>query len=96
MSDAARRTVRTIVQTLLGLAAAFPLIISAAGIPRTAIGVGTALAVAAGATRVMQLEQVQRFMPRWLRSTIPDLDDTAGHTTDQPAEAKQPANGGAV
>ncbi|MFJ6748265.1 hypothetical protein ACIQNI_08750 [Streptomyces sp. NPDC091266] len=96
MSDAARRTLRTIVQTLLGLAAALPLIISSAGIPRTAIGVGTALAVAAGATRVMQLDAVQRLIPRWLRSAVPDSSDTAGSPAGKAAEDKQPANGGAV
>lgn len=96
MSDAARRTMRTIVQTVLGLAAALPLIISAAGIPRTAIGVGTALAVAAGATHFMQLDAVQRLIPRWLRSAVPDSGDTAGSPAGGPAEDKQPTNGGAV
>ncbi|MGW0822505.1 hypothetical protein [Streptomyces sp. NPDC002845] len=69
MSDTNRRTVRTVVQTLLGLAAALPLIVEAAGIPRTFAGVGVTLAVAAGLTRVMALDAVQKLLPRWLRTT---------------------------
>ncbi|MFE1773766.1 hypothetical protein [Streptomyces sp. NPDC059008] len=95
MSDAARRTVRTVVQTLLGLAAALPLIISAAGIPRTVAGVATALAVAAGITRVMQLDAVQRLMPRWLRSAVPDPGNGAAGAPSTPAPSRGP-NGGAV
>lgn len=93
MSDATRRTIRTVVQTVLGLAAALPLIINAAGIPRTAAGVGIALAVAAGATRVMQLDSVQRLLPRWLRSAVPDPSNDAGSTPGTPSRAP---NGGAV
>ena len=36
MTDASRHTLRTVVQTLLALAAGLPLIIDAAGIPQTA------------------------------------------------------------
>lgn len=72
MSDANRRTVRTFVQTLLGLAVALPLIVEAAGIPRTAVGVGVTLAVAAGLTRVMALEAVQNLLPAWLRTDAQD------------------------
>ncbi|MGY4988919.1 hypothetical protein [Streptomyces nigrescens] len=92
MSEADRRTVRTIVQTVLCLAAAFPLIVDTAGIPRTAAGVGVALAVVMAVTRVMQLEQVQKLMPRWLRTAIPD----PGHGAGEPAKAGRPADGGAV
>ncbi|GGO54067.1 hypothetical protein [Streptomyces lasiicapitis] len=51
MTDATRRTIRTVVQNVLALAAGLPLIIEAAGIPQTAAGVGVALAVAAAITR---------------------------------------------
>ncbi|MEU5330927.1 hypothetical protein [Streptomyces parvus] len=74
MTDAARRTVRTVVQTVLGLAAGLPLIIDAAGIPQTAAGVGVALAVAGGLTRVMALPVVEGLLPSWLRAE-PTGDD---------------------
>ncbi|MER5934139.1 hypothetical protein [Streptomyces sp. NPDC002054] len=73
MTDASRRTVRTIVQTVLAFAAGLPLIINAAGIPQTAAGVGLALAVAGGVTRVMALPVVEALLPRWLRAA-PDAD----------------------
>ncbi|MFE0189285.1 hypothetical protein [Streptomyces sp. NPDC058989] len=92
MSEADRRTVRTIVQTVLGLAAALPLIIDTAGIPRTAAGVGVILAVVMAVTRVMQLEQVQRLMPRWLRTAIPD----PGTGAAEPTKTGRPEDGGAV
>ncbi|MFI0906756.1 hypothetical protein ACH4TE_25020 [Streptomyces sioyaensis] len=93
MSEADRRTVRTIVQTVLGLAAAFPLIVDTAGIPRTAAGVGVTLAVVMAVTRVMQLEQVQKLIPRWLRSAISDPGNGAGEPT---RTGSRPADGGAV
>ncbi|WP_405659710.1 hypothetical protein [Streptomyces sp. RK9] len=72
MTDATRRTIRTVVQTVLALAAGLPLIIEAAGIPQTAAGIGVALAVAGGITRVMALPVVENLLPRWLRTPIPD------------------------
>ncbi|MFD4916895.1 hypothetical protein ACFWNR_27260 [Streptomyces virginiae] len=74
MTDASRRTVRTVVQTVLALAAGLPLIIDAASIPQTAAGVGLALAVAVGVTRVMALPVVEALLPRWLRAAT-DTDD---------------------
>jgi hypothetical protein len=71
MSDASRRTVRTIVQTTLSLAASLPILVNAADIPHTAAGTGTALAVAASVTRLMQSDQVQKLLPKLLRSAIP-------------------------
>ncbi|MEU8989962.1 hypothetical protein AB0C98_26625 [Streptomyces sp. NPDC048558] len=96
MSDAARRTLRTIVWTVIGLAAATPLIIDTAGIPRTAAGVSIVLAVAAGLTRVTALDAVQKLLPSWLRTTTtntPNPNDSTGTATEQPAV---PTNGGAV
>ncbi|MGY5129206.1 hypothetical protein [Streptomyces nigrescens] len=93
MSDADRRTVRTIVQTVLGLAAAFPLIVDTVGIPHTTAGIGVALAVVMAVTRVMQLDQVQKLMPRWLRSAIPETGNGAG--VPAPTGGR-PADGGAV
>lgn len=74
MTDASRRTVRTVVQTVLGIAAGLPLIIDAAGIPQGAAGVAVTLAVAGGLTRVMALPVVERLLPAWLRSE-PSIDD---------------------
>ncbi|MFJ9816150.1 hypothetical protein ACIRU3_12955 [Streptomyces sp. NPDC101151] len=68
MTDAARRTLRTVVQTVLGLAAGLPLIIDAAGIPQTAAGIGLALAVSGGLTRVMALPLIENLLPAWLRA----------------------------
>ncbi|MEV5527814.1 hypothetical protein [Streptomyces prunicolor] len=74
MTDANRRAIRTIVQTVLALTSGLPLIINAAGIPQTAVGVGVALAVAGGITRVMALPVVENLLPAWLRAA-PDSDD---------------------
>ncbi|MEV5131449.1 hypothetical protein AB0K87_13265 [Streptomyces sp. NPDC053705] len=71
MTDANRRTVRTVVQTIVGLAAALPILLPTLGVPETAAGYGVALAVAAGITRAMASPTVQRFLPAWLR-TAPD------------------------
>lgn len=66
VSDVNQRTVRTVFQTLLGLAAGLPLVLDASGIPQSAAGVAVALAVAGAVTRVMALPVVQRLLPRWL------------------------------
>lgn len=74
MTDANRRVVRTVVQTVLALAAGLPVIIDAAGIPQTAAGVGVALAVAAGISRVTALPVIENLLPVWLRAA-PTGDD---------------------
>ncbi|MFF7234391.1 hypothetical protein [Streptomyces sioyaensis] len=71
MKDATRRTVRTVVQTIVGLAAALPVLLPTLGVPETAAGYGLALAVAAAITRVMASPAAQRYLPAWLR-TAPD------------------------
>ncbi|PSJ29837.1 hypothetical protein B7P34_04825 [Streptosporangium nondiastaticum] len=73
MTDASRRTIRTVVQTAVALAVLLPAIVDAAGIPRALPWVAGALAVAGGLTRVMALPGVQALMPGWLR-TAPDRD----------------------
>ncbi|MDT0346752.1 hypothetical protein [Streptomyces litchfieldiae] len=92
MNDATRRTLRTILQTLLGLAAALPAIIDAAGIPRTAAWAAAALAVAAGVTAVMSLDSVQRLLPSWLRVTPPDEPPTY----PLPTPVEEPRDGGTL
>lgn len=71
MNDRTRRVARTLVQIIISLAAALPLLVDASGIPQTAAGVGVALAVAAGITRVMQLPAVQPVL-RWLGIDVRD------------------------
>lgn len=68
MSEAAKRTLRTVVQTAAGLCVLLPTVVDAAGIPRTLPWVAGALAVAAGATRVMAVPGVQALLPAWLRT----------------------------
>jgi hypothetical protein len=75
MSDATRRTVRTVIQTALGLLVLLPVIVDAAGIPATLPWVGGALAVAAGVTRVMAIPAVQALLPSWLRTGEAGRDD---------------------
>lgn len=68
MSDAIRRTTRTTLQLVLGLAAGLPLLAYTAGLPNTLPGLGTALAVSAAITRVMALPQIDGWLPPWLRT----------------------------
>lgn len=75
MKDSTRRTIRTVVQSALSLAAAAPLIVEASGVPETTAGVGAGLAVAAGITRVMALPAVDRLLPSWLRMAPPTAAD---------------------
>lgn len=71
MSDAAKRTARTVLQTALGLAVVLPAIVDASGIPAALPWVAGALAVAGGFARVMALPGVQRLLPSFLRTDQP-------------------------
>jgi hypothetical protein len=73
MTDANKRALRTALQTLLGVAAALPLMVDASGVPEALPGVAGALAVAAGISRLMALPVVQKLLPSWLRT---DTDAT--------------------
>lgn len=68
MSEAAKRTLRTVVQTAVGLCVLLPTLVDTAGVPETIPWVAGALAVAAGVTRVMALPAVQALLPAWLRT----------------------------
>ncbi|MFJ7069212.1 hypothetical protein [Streptomyces sp. NPDC101115] len=68
MTDATKRTARTVLQTALGIAVVLPAIVDASGIPETLPWVAGALAVAGALTRVMALPGVQRLLPGWLRT----------------------------
>jgi hypothetical protein len=72
MTDAARRTVRTIVQTTVALAVMLPAIVDASGIPASLPWVAVALAVAGGLARVMALPGLQALLPGWLRTAPPN------------------------
>ncbi|MFE1770258.1 hypothetical protein [Streptomyces sp. NPDC059008] len=74
MTDATRRTIRTVLQTTVALAVLLPTIVEASGIPASLPWVAGALAVAGGLARVMALPGVQAVMPGWLRSE-PRPDD---------------------
>ena len=71
MSDAFRRTVRTVLQVLVGLAAGLPALVHTSGLPSALPGLGLALAVAAAVTRVMALPIVDQLLPAWLRASYP-------------------------
>ncbi|GGT88313.1 hypothetical protein [Streptomyces lateritius] len=75
MSDAARRTARTVLQSAVGIAVVLPAIVDASGIPATLPWVAAALAVAGGLTRVMAVPGVQNLLPAWLRSSPGGADD---------------------
>lgn len=68
MSDNAKRTARTVLQTALGIAVLLPVIVDAAGIPTTLPLVAVALTVAGGFARVMAVPGVQALLPSWLRT----------------------------
>ncbi|MEU3600871.1 hypothetical protein ABZ714_19430 [Streptomyces sp. NPDC006798] len=74
MKDPTKRTLRTALQTAVGLAVMLPAIVAESGIPATLPWVAGALAVAAGLARVMALPGVQRLLPGWLRTDTPTPD----------------------
>ena len=71
MSDASKRTARTVLQSAVGIAVALPAIVSASGVPEALPWAAGALAVAGGFARVMALPAVQSLLPRWLRVDEP-------------------------
>ncbi|RLU83917.1 hypothetical protein CTZ27_27490 [Streptomyces griseocarneus] len=75
LSQAARHTLRTVLQTAVGLAVALPAIVDASGIPASLPWAAGALAVAGGLTRVMALPAVQTLLPAWLRTGPPSDPD---------------------
>lgn len=68
MSEAAKRTLRTAVQTAVGLCVLLPAVVDAAGVPRTLPWAAGALAAAAAVARVMAVPGVQALLPSWLRT----------------------------
>ncbi|WP_374986318.1 hypothetical protein [Streptomyces fradiae] len=68
MSEAAKRTARTVLQSAVGIAVVLPAVVDAAALPETLPWVAGALAVAGALTRIMALDAVQRLLPSWLRT----------------------------
>ena len=65
MTEANRRTIRTALQVLVGLAAAMPLLVHEAGLDASAWPwLGVVLAVAAAVTRIMHLPEVDALLRR--------------------------------
>ncbi|MEU6946731.1 MULTISPECIES: hypothetical protein [unclassified Streptomyces] len=75
MSDEAKRTARTVLQTAVALAVVLPAIVDASGIPATLPWVAGALAAAGALTRVMAVPAVQHLLPSWLRTSPGAADD---------------------
>lgn len=69
--ESTKRTLRTVVQTTVGVAVALPGIVGASGIPASLPWVAGALAVAGGLARVMALPSAQALLPGWLRTDDP-------------------------
>ncbi|MFB4422587.1 hypothetical protein C5F59_015995 [Streptomyces sp. QL37] len=82
MSDATRRTARTVVQTALALAVLLPALVDASGLPAALPRVAGALAVAGALTRVMAVPGVQALLPAWLRAEPPG-NETVGAARDR-------------
>ncbi|MEU3044631.1 hypothetical protein ACFWC2_14710 [Streptomyces diastaticus] len=68
MTNETKRTLRTVLQTAVGVAVALPAIVAASGVPESLPWVAGALAVAGGLARVMALDSVQQLLPGWLRT----------------------------
>ncbi|WP_416983565.1 hypothetical protein [Streptomyces sp. T028] len=66
--ESTKRTVRTVLQTALGIAVVLPAVVDASGIPAALPWVAGALAVAGGFARVMAVPGVQALLPSWLRT----------------------------
>ncbi|OII61230.1 hypothetical protein BJP40_06805 [Streptomyces sp. CC53] len=67
MKDSTRRTVRTVFQNAVAVAAGMPLLLDAAGIDETVPGVAVVLGVSAAVTRLMALPLVDSLLPAFLR-----------------------------
>ncbi|MFE4328739.1 hypothetical protein ACFRQM_04570 [Streptomyces sp. NPDC056831] len=64
MKPTTKRSIRTAIQAAAGLAAALPAIVQASGVPESLPWVAGALAVAAGASRIMALPAVEQLLDR--------------------------------
>ncbi|MFE2291000.1 hypothetical protein [Streptomyces sp. NPDC059452] len=72
MSEATRRSLRTLVQTAVALAVALPALVDASGVAEGLPWAAGAAAVAAALSRIMALDSVQRLLPRPLHTGADD------------------------
>ncbi|MGW4119896.1 hypothetical protein [Nocardia sp. NPDC004711] len=79
-----RTLARTSFQLIVGLAAAMPLIVASSGLPTTAAGIGTALAISAAITRVMSVPAVNLALAMWVPWLAAEPRDNG-----RPADADQ-------
>lgn len=85
MSDAAKRTLRTVVQTLVGLCVLLPSAASSSGLTATLPWAAGAVAVAGALSRLMSLPGVQALLPSWLGTGTPVNGDRALRALPGPA-----------
>ncbi|AYD86214.1 hypothetical protein SEA_DAROLANDSTONE_23 [Streptomyces phage Darolandstone] len=79
MTDANKRTVRTVIQGIVGFAVALPAVVDASGVPESLPWVAAGLAAAGGLARVMALPSVEALLDRFglgLVDTAPDAGGT--------------------
>lgn len=87
MSDAAKRTLRTALQTLVGLCVLLPSAAGSSGLTATLPRAAGAVAVAGALSRLMALPGVQALLPSWLRTGTPVNGDRALRALPDPASA---------
>lgn len=90
MSDAAKRSLRTAVQSLLGLCVLLPAVFGSADLAGALPWAAGAVAVAGGLSRAMALPGVQALLPSWLRTDVPVNGDQALRELPDPASVPDP------
>ncbi|WP_374204156.1 hypothetical protein [Streptomyces sp. HPF1205] len=85
MSDAAKRALRTALQTLAGLIVLLPSAAASSGLTATLPWAAGAVAVAGALSRLMALPGVQALLPSWLRTDVPVNGDRALRGLPDPA-----------
>lgn len=99
MSPAAIRSLRTVLQTAVGIAVALPALVESGALPRSLPWVGAALAVSGLLSRAMALPAVQALLPAWLSTPEPPATPTPASTgpatvpADAPTATLAPATG---
>ncbi|MFF3886611.1 hypothetical protein [Streptomyces sp. NPDC001914] len=78
MTDANKRTVRTVIQGIVGFAVALPAIVDASGVPESLPWVAAGLAAAGGLARVMALPSVEAVLDRFGLGLVDTAPDTGG------------------
>lgn len=68
MSEAARRTLRTVVQTAVALGVLLPATVDTSDLPQALPWAAGALTAAGTLARIMALPAVQALLPTWLRT----------------------------